>query len=150
VRGALGTVDVAFYHATRDAADAVAPRLIQKALDAGHRVALRAADPARLAALDGLLWTHDATSFLPHGVAGGPFDARQPCLLMANDGRPANGATVLVLLDPPLPADGFARVLLLFDEATRDAARGAWKAWEGPATYWKQGPRGWEKAAAKP
>ena len=141
---------VDFYHATREPAEAVAPRLVHKALEAGHRLVLRAADPDRLAALDARLWTHEAASFLPHGLAGGPHDARQPCLLTCDDGPPANGATVLMLLDPPLPAGGFERILFLFDDMARAPARAAWRGWGGPATYWKQGPRGWERAASKP
>ncbi len=143
-------MDVAFYHATRGSAETVAPRLVRKALEAGHRVLLHAADPDRLAALDALLWTFDPASFLPHAIAGGPHDAHQPCLLSSQPGPAPNGADLAILLDPPLPADGFARVVLLFDEAGLAPARAAWKAWAGPATYWRQGPRGWDRIASKP
>jgi DNA polymerase-3 subunit chi len=143
-------VDLAFYHATRSSAEAVAPRLVQKALEAGHRILLHAADPDRLARLDALLWTFDPASFLPHALAGGPHDARQPCLLTSEAGPAPNGADLAILLDPPLPAAGFGRVLLLFDEAGLAPARAAWKAWDGPATYWRQGPRGWDRVASKP
>jgi DNA polymerase-3 subunit chi len=143
-------VDVAFYHATRATADAVVPPLVAKALDAGHRVVVSAANRDRLVALDALLWTFDPASFVPHALDGGEHDDRQPCLLSDRIDAPANGARVALLLDPPLPEAGFDRVLLLFDETSVDAARAAWKAWAGAATYWKQGARGWEKAAAKP
>lgn len=140
----------AFYHATGASADALVPPLAARALAAGHRVLVRCSDRARLEALDRALWTFEPASFLPHGLAGGEHDARQPCLLAYDEAPPANGADLLILMEPPLPADGFVRVLLVFDEATLAPARAAWKAWAGPATYWRQGAQGWEKAATKP
>ena len=68
-----------FYHLTRSPAESLLPTLIGKSLAAGWHVELRGTDPARMERLDLHLWQGDG--FLPHGLAGGPHDARQPVLL---------------------------------------------------------------------
>lgn len=141
-------MEIGFYHATRTDADAVVPRLAEKALAGGHRVAVRSADRARLARLDQTLWTFDPASFIAHALDTHPHAARQPLLLTTAD-RPANAADLLVMLDGDLPADGFARVLYVFDDAARDAARAAWKALATAAIYWKQSDRGWTREAER-
>ena len=147
--------DVAFYQLTKPL-DVVLPRLLEKALAAGHRVAVRAADAALLKRLDEALWTYDAASFLPHAVDG-EHAAQQPVLLTASQALPANDATVLAIVDgvmPNTPAD-FDRLLYLFDgddSAALGAARAEWrrlKSKDGPtASYWRENEAGrWEQAA---
>jgi DNA polymerase-3 subunit chi len=141
-------MDIGFYHVTRGGADAVLPRLLERALAAGLKVAVRAADPAERARLDRLLWEYQPESFLPHGTEDGPDPAEQPVLLTAGD-MAANGAAMLVALAPPLPRAGFERVALLFADADADAARAEWRALKAEglaASYWKQGAKGWEAA----
>lgn len=141
-------MEIAFYHVTRGLPDAVLPRLLERALDAGYRVALRVPDAAERTRLDRWLWEYAPASFLPHACEDGPNPADQPVLLTAGD-TAANGATMLLALEPPLPRNGFARAALLFGEEAAADARAEWKALkaEGLApTYWKQGARGWEKA----
>src|SRR5690606_26156434 len=70
-----------FYHLTRSAPEALAPRLIARAQDSGFRVEVRGADTGVLERLDELLWLQEG--FNAHGRAGGPHDARQPVLLRA-------------------------------------------------------------------
>ena len=121
------------------------PRLLERALAAGLRVAVRGGDAARL---DRHLWEHDTASFLPHALDTDAEAARQPILLTDAD-VPANGATMLVALAPPLPRAGFTRAALVFADADADAARAEWKVIRAEglaATYWKQGDKGWEKA----
>jgi len=142
-------MEVHFYLVTRGTTDAVLPRLIERALEAGMRVALRVPDAAERARLDRWLWEYQPASFLPHGAEDGADPADQPVLLVANDSA-ANGAAMLLALAAPLPRAGFTRVALLFADADAEAARAEWKALkaEGLAlTYWKQGAKGWEKAA---
>jgi DNA polymerase-3 subunit chi len=146
--------EVGFYHLTRRPLDAVLPRLLEKVLEAGHRVVLRSGDRARLEALDALLWTYDEGSFLPHALDPASVAAEQPVLLTSGEGAP-NGATVLALIDGALPDDiaGFERVLYLFeaDDPERLAlARGQWSALKDrdgvTRTYWQQNERGrWER-----
>lgn len=139
-------MEIAFYHATRAPADAVLPRLVAKALAGGHRIAIRSGDAARLKRLDALLWTHDPAGFLPHAIDTHARAAEQPCLLTAAD-TPANAATLMIALDGELATGGFARLLHVFDDADKQAARARWKALATPATYWKQTATGWEQAS---
>ena len=143
--------EIGFYHLTRRPLDAVLPRLLEKAHEAGNRIVVRAPD-AMLARLDELLWTYDEGSFLPHGRSE---PARQP-ILLSETGENSNGATVAVLLSPPFEPwpDGYERILVMFDEADPDvlgAARAAWKSLgksDHARTYWQQDERGrWVKAA---
>ena len=64
-----------FYHLTRRPLEATLPLLLEKALAAGWRVAVRGVDAARLDRLDARLWLGPEDGFLPHGRAGGPHDA---------------------------------------------------------------------------
>lgn len=141
-------MDTAFYHVTRGTVEAVLPRLLERALAAGLRVAVRVPDAAQRAALDQHLWTYDPLSFLPHAAEPCDGPEQQPILLTATQ-RPANGAQMLIALAPPLPREDFARAALIFADADAASAREEWKALKADglsATYWKQGAGGWEKA----
>ncbi|MEO0939789.1 MAG: DNA polymerase III subunit chi [Pseudomonadota bacterium] len=145
-----------FYHLTQQPLEATLSMLLGKARSAGWRVAVRGGDPARLDALDEALWLGPEDAFLPHGRAGGPFDARQPILLteeadapnaphcvMAIDGAEVTAAEVAAL----------ARVCVLFDgndAAAVQIARGQWKALAdagAAAQYWSEASGSWEKKA---
>ena len=152
----------AFYHLLQMPLEQALPRLMERALAAGHRAVILAASAERVASLDTALWTWDADSFLPHGAApddpGAPPDPdahRQPIWLSTRPGNP-NGATVLVLVDGVATTDleGFQRCLDLFDgtnEAAVAAARDRWRAAKAAGhevTYWAQSPEGrWEQRA---
>ncbi|MEO1152440.1 MAG: DNA polymerase III subunit chi [Pseudomonadota bacterium] len=143
-----------FYHLTRSPLEATLPMLLGKALGAGWRVAVRGVEDTRLDWLDEKLWLGDG--FLPHGRAGGEFDAEQPVLL-TTDTEAANGAVCLMAVDgAAVAADEVAaleRVCILFDGNDGDAvqaARDQWKALTGAgcaAQYWSQEGGGWEKKA---
>ncbi len=146
--------EVGFYHCTRAPAVEVAVRLAEKVLATGQRLLVVGA-PARLQALDKALWTMSGDSFIPHAMAGGEHDAEQP-ILLATAPTPANGATLMMLLDVGVPAEveGYARVLNLFEDGTdaHGRARTDWKALGSrdglTRTYWQQNDRGgWEKRA---
>lgn len=80
----------------------------------GRRVLVLAGDPAQAASVDRLLWTLDPASFVPHALAGGPDQDREPVLIAHAPGNP-NRATVLVLMNPPasLPAEAWPELALL-------------------------------------
>jgi DNA polymerase III subunit chi len=140
-------VEVGFYHLTRSAVEDVLPKLLEKGLAAGHRIGVRCVDERQAKALDAHLWTWDERSFLPHGMDDA--DA-QPILLGVGDAAAANGADLLVTLTGAPPTDGFRRVLHIFDDAGREAARAHWRALDAAGitrSYWQQGDAGWEKAA---
>ena len=121
-----------FYHLTRSPAESLLPVLIGKSLAAGWHVELRGTDPARMERLDLHLWQGDG--FLPHGLAGGPHDARQPVLLTLAGQGAANGPACLMALDgaPVAPdrAQAVQRTCILFDGGDAQAlerARAQWR-----------------------
>lgn len=143
-----------FYHLTRSRAETLLPQLIGKAMAAGWRVELRGQSAARIEALDSALWMGDG--FLPHGIAGGPHDARQPVILRAADAPPAaNAPDCLMALDgsevTPEEAQALTRICILFDgndERAVSRARDQWRALTGagvPAEYWSEAGGRWEK-----
>jgi DNA polymerase-3 subunit chi len=145
-----------FYHLTRAPLEATLPALIGKAREAGWRVAVRGTSADRMAWLDEKLWLGPEEQFLPHGLAGGAFDADQPVLLTTGADLP-NGAACLMSVDgaevEAAEVDRLDRVCILFDGAEPDAvahARGQWKALTGAgcsAQYWSQESGRWEKKA---
>ncbi|OYX30919.1 MAG: DNA polymerase III subunit chi [Caulobacterales bacterium 32-69-10] len=148
------TCEVWFYHLEQTALDQALPELLEKTLAKGWRALVRTPSPDRAQHLDDWLWSYREDSFLPHGVAGEPQDARQPVLITTGPDGP-NGAQALFLLDGAEPGalDAYERCLILFDgrdEAAVAGARTSWKTLKGrglPVSYWKQGERGWEKTA---
>src|SRR5579885_2230779 len=73
--------EVGFYHLGPTALDRALPRLLERALADGHRVVVFAGSAERVTYLDGLLWTYNEASFLPHGTARDGNAARQPICL---------------------------------------------------------------------
>lgn len=146
--------DVGFYQLASKPLAAVLPKLLEKAVAAGHRVVVRSGDAAQLADLDAALWSYEAASFLPHAVDG-ETAAAQPILLTAAE-TAANGADLAAVVDGRLPGDlaTYKRVLYLFDGGDEEAlalARRHWKALKTMESitpvYWQEGPGGrWQKA----
>ena len=145
--------EVLFYHLTNSPLEQTLPVLVAKSRERDWRVVIRAGSEERLQAIDSLLWTYDESSFLPHGLASEPDPAGQPILLTTEDERP-NNADVLILIDQAgLPREWpYVRVVLLFDDADKDAveaARGCWKTVKDlghDASYWQQDESGrWVK-----
>ncbi|MGN6269264.1 MAG: DNA polymerase III subunit chi [Sphingomonas sp.] len=144
-------MQIDFYHLTASPLDRVLPRVAERVLAEGGRL-LIVADEARLPALDKLLWTWRADSFLPHACAGGDSDADQPILLSAGTVA-ANQARNVAIADGVWrdEALSFDRAFHFFDEDRIVEARQAWKALADRAgverRYWKQGEGGWEQLA---
>lgn len=146
--------DVGFYQLASKPLAAVLPKLLEKAVAAGHSVVVRSGDAAQLAELDAALWSYEPGSFLPHAIDGDTA-AAQPILLTANADA-ANGADLSAVVDGRLPGDlaAYKRVLYLFDGGDEEAlalARRHWKALKAMDTvtpvYWQEGPGGrWQKA----
>ncbi|KJZ24160.1 DNA polymerase III subunit chi [Tritonibacter mobilis] len=145
-----------FYHLTRKPLQETLPVLLDKARDAGWRIAVRGRDPERLAWLDDTLWLGGDATFLPHGLAGGPHDKLQPILLTTSADAP-NDATCVMSVDgaevTPEEVSSLERVCILFDGTDPDAvqqARGQWKALTAAgcaAQYWSEEGGRWEKKA---
>lgn len=144
--------EVAFYHLQRSRLDDVLPALLSKTLDAGKRAVVVVGSESRIDQLDGVLWTRDPASWLPHGSRRDGNAGEQPVWLTDTDENP-NGAQFLFLADGASSdsLESFERCFVLFDGNDDDAvaqARERWTSYKGAGhavTYWKQGERGWER-----
>ncbi|HNJ48627.1 MAG TPA: DNA polymerase III subunit chi, partial [Novosphingobium sp.] len=118
---------VDFYQLSSDPAEVAIRKIATKACEKGERMLVVSADDAQLMRIDEALWAAE-DSFLAHGLAGGPHQDRQP-ILLSDRTDPANGARLIALADGVWrdEALGFDRALLMFDEATVEAARVTWR-----------------------
>lgn len=120
-----------FWQVTDDPVEKVVTLIAKRALGAGERVLVVAAEAEQRAAIARALWQAGPESFLANGEADAPGAERQPVLLSAGL-DPANGASHLVLADGVFrESEGFARVFLLFPPDAAPAARAAWRAHDG-------------------
>jgi DNA polymerase-3 subunit chi len=143
---------VDFYQLADGGAEGVLAALATKLLGDNQRLLVVAADEGQLTRLDRMLWDHGPASFLPHGIAGGPDDARQPILLTTGTDAP-NDARNLLIADGEWreAALNFDRAFYLFDAATIDGARLAWKLLSGrdgvERHYWASEAGKWVEKA---
>jgi DNA polymerase-3 subunit chi len=140
-------MQVDFYQLGRTPLEQVIASLAQRLLADGKRLLVVCADDGLLARLDRMFWDQGSTSFLPHALAGGSYDTRQPILLSTETDAPNLARNILI-------ADGqwreaalsYDRAFHLFDAATLDGARLAWKLLAGregvERRYWAQDERG--------
>ena len=145
-------MQVDFYQLAGTPPEQVIGSIAEKVLHADGRLLIVADDEAYLAKLDRILWDQGAGSFLPHGLAGGSDDARQPMLLSTSPDAPNQARNMLI-------ADGswreaaltYDRSFYLFDDATLEGARLAWKLLSGregiERRYWAQEAGKWVKKA---
>ncbi|MGJ8584918.1 MAG: DNA polymerase III subunit chi [Marinosulfonomonas sp.] len=147
---------VYFYHLTESSLEATLPMLLGKSLQAGWRVVVRGTHPARLDWLDETLWVSVGDRFIPHGVAGGAFDADQPILLTTASELPDNTQCLMAFDGAEVAADevnALDRTCILFDGNDPEKLQLARTQWKGltelgcSAQYWAQSGGGWEKKA---
>lgn len=147
--------EIGFYHLTRTKLDQALPKLLGRVLAQQGRAQVLCGDEERLRALDAALWTCQDPDWLPHGTKASGHAAMQPVWLTTEDAPAPNGARFLFLVDGAESAHlgDYDRVLDLFDGDDEDAVAAARQRWRAAKAaghalaYWKQGPRGWEKAA---
>ena len=143
---------VDFYQLGHIAPDAVIAAIAGRLASEGQRLLVVSEDEALLARLDRQLWDQGAASFLPHGIAGGADDSRQPILLSTQVDAP-NLARNLLIADGEWrdAALGFDRAFYLFDGNTLEAARLAWKLLAGregvERHYWANEDGKWVEKA---
>jgi DNA polymerase-3 subunit chi len=145
-------VQVDFYQLAGSPAEPVIATLAEKVLEGDGRLLIICENEAQLARLDRLLWDQGSTSFLPHAIAGGADDARQPILLSTSPDAPNQARNMLI-------ADGqwreaaltYDRSFYLFESANLEAARLAWKLLAGrdgvQRRYWAREGGKWVKKA---
>jgi DNA polymerase III subunit chi len=143
-------VQVDFYQLAGIPAEQVIADIAEKVLNTDERLLIVAEDGAYLAKLDRILWDEGAGSFLPHGLAGGADDARQPILLSSSPDAPNQARNMLI-------ADGiwreaaltYDRSFYLFEAGTLEGARLAWKLLSGregiERRYWAREGNRWAK-----
>ena len=139
---------VDFYQLGAASLDSIVAAIAGRLIADAKKLVIVAADEALLARLDRQLWDQGESSFLPHGLAGGSDDSRQPILLSPTIDAPNLARNLLI-------ADGewrdaalrFDRAFFLFDSATLKAARLAWKLLSGregvERHYWTQESGKW-------
>ena len=141
---------VDFYQLGGAQPDSVITAIAGKLLDDEQRLLVVAADEGLLARLDRQLWDQGAASFLPHGLEGGSDDAAQPVLLSTGTDAP-NRARNFLIADGEWrdAALGYDRAFYLFDEASLEGARLAWKLLAGregvERNYWALEEGKWVK-----
>jgi len=121
-------MQVDFYQLGRTPFEQVIANLAEKLLAQEGRLLIVAGDETLLARLDRMLWDQAMASFLPHALAGGADDARQPILLSTSPDAPNLARNMLI-------ADGqwreaalsYDRAFYLFDTDALEGARLAWK-----------------------
>ena len=143
-------MQVDFYQLAGAPAEQVIATLVEKVLDGDGRLLIVGEDEVQLARLDRQLWDQGGSSFLPHGIAGGADDARQPILLSTSPDAPNHARNLLI-------ADGlwreaaltFDRGFYLFQDITLEGARLAWKLLAGregvERRYWAREAGKWVK-----
>ena len=143
-------MQVDFYQLAGTPPEQIVASIAEKLLTGDGRLIVVAEDAAYLAKLDRMLWDQGSASFLPHGLAGGADDARQPILLTTSPDAPNLARNILI-------ADGlwrdsalsYDRAFYLFDDATLEGARLAWKLLSGregvDRCYWAQEGGKWTK-----
>jgi len=136
-------MQVDFYQLGGTPPEQVIANLAEKILGPDGRLLIVANDEPFLSRLDRMLWDQGAPSFLPHGLAGGADDARQPILLSTSPDAPNLARNMLI-------ADGewrdaaltYDRSFYLFDASALESARLAWKLLAGregvERRYWAQ------------
>ena len=145
-------MQVDFYQLAGTPAEQIIASIAEKVLAADGRLLVVAEDEVLLARLNRQLWDQASTGFIPHGVAGGADDARQPVLLSTSPDAPNLARNMLmadgIWRDSALSYD---RAFLLFDDATLKEARAAWKSLSGregvEPRYWAQENGKWVKKA---
>jgi DNA polymerase-3 subunit chi len=145
-------VQVDFYQLGDVPLEQVIASISEKILAQDGRLIIVGSDEAALARLNRMMWDQGPTSFIPHGLAGGADDARQPILLTTSPDAPNLARNILI-------ADGewreaaldYDRAFHLFDGETVEQARLAWKLLSGregvERRYWRQEDGRWTRVA---
>jgi DNA polymerase III subunit chi len=148
--------EVWFYHLERTTADAELPRLLQRGLERGLRMAVVTSSNDRLREFSQRLWGLEETSFIPHGFDGEPHPEAQPIYLCTDDVGP-NDAKFAFYIDgtEPTSLEQLDRASIMFDgnnETALDQARALWRKFKvenATIRYWKQDEEGrWKDQAA--
>ena len=147
---------IGFYQLGEASVNDAVLMLVQKAHGTGKKMLIYCPNPAA-STIDDALWSHDADSWLPHGLDsadGAELAAVWVCSDMASN---PIAADYVMLLHGAVPENwqGFARAFVVFDgksDAQLQQARAQWLQWKTrPQTelayFAQKAGGGWEKKA---
>lgn len=146
---------VKFYQvkdSTPAALEGVLPLLLGKVHQAGSKAVVQCHSSEQVHRLNELLWTHEPTSFLPHGSKADGDLTDQPIALTDQADNPNNSTTVVRLAgtSEEIAATPVEHIIELFTsgEAQTFAARKRWLAYRDVAkemAFFAQSEQGWQK-----
>src|SRR5512138_711990 len=93
---AAAGMQVDFYQLGGSPPEQVIASIAEKLLAQDSRLLIVAEEEGLLARLDRMLWDQGSASFLPHGLARGADDARQPILLSTSPDAPNRARNMLI------------------------------------------------------
>ncbi|MDR2107300.1 MAG: DNA polymerase III subunit chi [Holosporaceae bacterium] len=144
-------MEVSFYQTAEGNLVSSAVRLLEKIYASGLRCIFFSPLEERVKTVDKALWTFSTNAFIPHGDKDTGFCDLQPIYFTARVENP-NGAKAVMLLDTFDYAAwrGVERFIPVFEDEQRAEIAKALcndlkKSGEN-VNYWKQSPKGWEKA----
>ena len=128
---------VQFYHLLSTTRERAVPKLMEKALSSGAKVAMLCENEKSLKAISDAMWTSNPDGFLPHEPASSKTAAQNPIVLTLDEANP-NGAEILCVLNGTIPASvgSYTKVLDVFDGSDERAVTAARERW---AQYKSQG-----------
>ena len=146
---------VDFYHLQKQPLEDVLPKLLEKAYASGQKTLVKIGTEERVDFLNGILWTYNDQSFLPHGSKKDGNVELQPIWLTSGEDNP-NNAELLFLVDGANIAleniNNFSRVFNIFDGHSEEALNQARNFWKKIKTdghechYWQQTENGnWQE-----
>jgi DNA polymerase-3 subunit chi len=128
-------MEIWFYHLHRQPFEQALPGLLERSLARGWRAAVQATTPARIEAIDALLWTYSDSSFLAHGTAADGDPEWQPIYLTSGVEN-ANGAALRIFVEQAsilaslrAAPEAYQRCILLFDGDDPDQLADARTQW---------------------
>jgi DNA polymerase-3 subunit chi len=143
---------VDFYQLGHDPVEKAVAGIAENVLRNGGRLLVVADDPDRRERISAALWSAGPESWLANDQADAPLPQVQPILLSGSCDA-ANAARYIALADGHWreAALAFDRAFYLFDDATLDEARAAWRAlsrneavkprfWRQEGGKWRAGP----------
>jgi len=147
---------IGFYQLGGASLDDAVLMLVKKTRAAGKKIVVYCPKPAA-SAIDDALWSHDAGSWLPHGLDMADGADLAPIWVCSDMAANPIAAEFMMLLHGAEPAswDGCERAFVVFDDksdAQLHQARAQWKQWKDLAdtelSYFAQTAEGgWDKKA---
>lgn len=143
--------DIQFYHLNTPL-ERVLPKLLEKSYQGGFKTRVKMASEEKAEWMNGMLWTYNPDSFLPHGTSNDGDGANQPIYLTAANDNP-NEANLMVVTDGSTAEmnDNVKRVLDIIDSADEQAVESArvrqqqYQAQGHAVSCVRQTATGWEK-----